>query len=274
MKRYPILLLLLPLALVALLSTACSPKNKTVKPNTRRVITTAKTVESVILNQPQFQTAQAKKARLSVDYQQRKVATSANISIYHDSIIIVSVQPMLGIELVRVEISKQQVLLLDKLNRRYCTLTYDQLRASSAIPVSYNDIEDLLTRHIFVIGESQQWLLNTQLEEQAYPDSHKLLFQKTKLKYEYQLDNSTHHILTTKLEHADPLITLIADYLNEQTYGEVVFPSVIRLGVSSTAIDLSCVVEMGPIEFNQPLNITAPSLQKMQQVDIKTILPM
>ena len=263
MKRYPILLLLLPLALVALLSTACSPKNKTVKPNTRRVITTAKTVESVILNQPQFQTAQAKKARLSVDYQQRKVATSANISIYHDSIIVVSVQPMLGIEL-----------LLDKLNRRYCTLTYDQLRASSAIPVSYNDIEDLLTRHIFVIGESQQWLLNTQLEEQAYPDSHKLLFQKTKLKYEYQLDNSTHHILTTKLEHADPLITLIADYRNEQTYGEVVFPSVIRLGVSSTAIDLSCVVEMGPIEFNQPLNITAPSLQKMQQVDIKTILPM
>ena len=64
-------------------------------------------VEQVIAVQPTFQQMQAAKARFKIDYQQHSYNVSGTINILTDSAIVISLQPLLGIELYRMEILPQ-----------------------------------------------------------------------------------------------------------------------------------------------------------------------
>lgn len=91
-----------------------------------------------------FQTFSSK---VAVDYSGsdgKKYNVNANIRMQRDSTIWISVNAMLGIEAMRVLITRDSVKLLDKLNKTYTAHSIDYLQKTTALPLDLTTLQDLI----------------------------------------------------------------------------------------------------------------------------------
>ena len=71
---------------------------------------------------------------------------SSQVRVWRNHFIAVSVQPMLGIEMVRMEATPDSLWIFDKMNRKYVAFTYPEIEQTLNTNLSYKKIQDLLTR--------------------------------------------------------------------------------------------------------------------------------
>jgi hypothetical protein len=86
-------------------------------------------------------------AKVKVEYKGRdgrNEDVNANIRMYKDSAIWINVNALLGIDVMRVLITKDSVKLLDKLNKTYTARSVDYLQEVSSLPLDLETVQDLL----------------------------------------------------------------------------------------------------------------------------------
>ena len=102
------------------------------------------TLERMNMNHINFQTFTAK---LKVDYKGgdgKSYDVNANIRMYKDSAIWISANAILGIEALRVYITRDSVKLLNKLNKKYTLRSVDYLKDVTALPLDLETLQDLI----------------------------------------------------------------------------------------------------------------------------------
>jgi hypothetical protein len=86
-------------------------------------------------------------AKVNVDYtgaDGKKYNVNANIRMYKDSAIWVSVIAILGLEAMRLYITEDSVKLLDKLNKTYTARSVDYLQEATSLPLNLKNLQDLI----------------------------------------------------------------------------------------------------------------------------------
>src|SRR5215216_6405944 len=111
-------------------------------------VDTAQLAREVVLklksNRINFKTFSAK---IDVDYRggdDKHYDVNANMRMYKDSLIWVSVNAVFGIEAMRMLITKDSVFLLDKLNKSYLVRSVDYLQEVSSLPLTLSTLQNLL----------------------------------------------------------------------------------------------------------------------------------
>lgn len=102
------------------------------------------TYHALLGNHIPYQTFSAK---LNVDYidaDDKKYNVNANLRMYRDSTIWVSVNAIFGIEGLRALITRDSVKILDKQNKLYTRRSIEYLQDVSALPVDLSTLQDLL----------------------------------------------------------------------------------------------------------------------------------
>ena len=84
------------------------------------------------------------RARIKYDDGNKRVALNANIRIKKDSVIWISLSPMLGIEVARGLITKDSLVLLDRINQEYKIYDYVSLSREFNFSVNYDLIQAFL----------------------------------------------------------------------------------------------------------------------------------
>jgi hypothetical protein len=85
------------------------------------------------------------KANATLQFDQREYSMSCSIQMWRNELIILSLQPILGVEMFRLEASQDSILVIDKMNRRYTTLAYDWASKAVQPTPSYKMIQDFVT---------------------------------------------------------------------------------------------------------------------------------
>ena len=86
-------------------------------------------------------------AKVDVDYRggdDKHYDVNANLRMYKDSLIWGSVNALLGIEAMRLLITKDSVFLLDKLNKTFTARSIDYLQEVSGLPLTLSALQNLL----------------------------------------------------------------------------------------------------------------------------------
>lgn len=94
-------------------------------------------------------------AKLAIDYQGSDGKTynvNSNIRMYKDSAIWISANAILGIEAMRVLITKDSVKLLDKLNKTYTARSVDYLQEVTSLPLDLFTLQDLILGNAVFVG--------------------------------------------------------------------------------------------------------------------------
>ena len=90
----------------------------------------------------------SQRVQVQLEWNQQRYSMNSTVRIWRGEIIIVSVQPMLGIEMLRVEATRDSVLVLDKMNRRYVTLAYSDIEQQTRLKINYKTLQDLLSKPV------------------------------------------------------------------------------------------------------------------------------
>ena len=110
-------------------------------------------VKQLQLAQPAFRTANASKMSVYVDFKGRQMDVKASCKIISDSALYLSIQPFMGVELFRLEMTPSTLIVVDKMNKRFYESNYSIFRNTLGVSVNYDGIQSLISNRLFVPGE-------------------------------------------------------------------------------------------------------------------------
>ena len=146
-------------------------------------------------------------AKVNVDYtgsDGKKYNVNANIRMYKDSAIWVAVNALLGIDAMRLFITKDSVKLLDKLNKTYTARSVDYLQEVTSLPLDLQNLQNLIIGNpVFLDSNVVSWSVNNnQISMLSIGDLFKNLI---------TLDENDKTLLHSKLDDKDPARNRTAD---------------------------------------------------------------
>lgn len=264
------------LSVIVLLIAGCSTQqNIQQKPRKVQQIDPQKQViEQVQAVQPRFSTLQAQKVKVSLEYGQYKLpSSSGSLNIVHDSAVILSLQPLLGIELYRIEISKRGISVIDKLNRRYADLTFKTMQETLGAGVEYEDIEALLTGCLFAAGAPDSTLatLSPSVTTDEDQNLHIIAFATGPAEYVFHADRQQYTLQKSTLSHRDSKGRAEVRYMNWQPTEDTIFPQTIEVSASTPETSGKCTVSMNTIVLNGKADVKQVDTGKYTKTDISNL---
>lgn len=145
---------LIPITLLLiLLVTGCKTGRKIAgEVGTRS--TEQKMLEQAIAAQPDFSSIDMKRMTVSINLGSSSYTSPATCRIIRDSVIHLSAQPFLGIEMVVAQFNKNGFTVLDKVRKVAYTGDYAQFSERFGIALNYTMLESLVTNRLFVMDDN------------------------------------------------------------------------------------------------------------------------
>ena len=81
------------------------------------------------------------------------MSSRVDLKMVKDSAFQLSVQPFLGIEVFRAEISVDSIKVIDRMNKRYVADNYANLKGQTPIEFNFYNLQALFTNHLFLPGQ-------------------------------------------------------------------------------------------------------------------------
>lgn len=125
---------------------------KTIKNRNRggKELTLEQIYDSVKITQLDYKSLQAKFS-VKVNTEKKKYPTfKGNLKILKDSMIWVSLTPGLGIEVARIQFTKDSIFILDRTTKKCIKGKYSFIKKLWKVDVDYNSIESILTNRFFI----------------------------------------------------------------------------------------------------------------------------
>lgn len=88
------------------------------------------------------------RAHVTLELDQHKYSMNSQVRVWRNNLVTVSLQPMLGIEVARMEATQDSVWVFDKMNRRYVAFAYSDLGQDISPKINYKTIQDFATHPI------------------------------------------------------------------------------------------------------------------------------
>ena len=92
---------------------------------------------------PQYETAYGK-GTVTIYYRQQRLSSPVVVTYIADSIVLASVQPIMGIEMYRLEAVRDKARLFEKLNRRYVEMTYDEISQQTNRRITFDLVQQMV----------------------------------------------------------------------------------------------------------------------------------
>lgn len=96
-------------------------------------------------------------ARLHLDFSgtQQELSSRVQLKMICDDRMQFSIQPFLGVEALRIEISNDSIKVLDRINKRFLADSYQQLKRELAVDFNYQNLQALIMNQLFLPGENR-----------------------------------------------------------------------------------------------------------------------
>jgi hypothetical protein len=95
------------------------------------------------------------RANIDLNVSGKSYSSRVDIKIVRDSALQLSIQPLLGIELFRVEFTEAGLTIIDRMNKRYVSESYAAVKGKLPVAFNYYNLQALFSNHIFIPGEQE-----------------------------------------------------------------------------------------------------------------------
>lgn len=216
-------------------------------------------------------------ARLSADLRLdggKQLGSRVEMKMVRDSIIQLSVQPFLGIEVFRLELTTDSVRLIDRMGKRYVAEEYGSLLEQAPFDFNFYNLQALFINRIFLPGKAAFTAKEyNRFRMSRYPEYIELKAQdRARLGYTFRIDQEE-KLTETRIADNDGLFSLAWLYSDFQTFGQQIFPvsmkaDVVVKGKPAGGLDLY----YSRIQLNKPMKFSSEGLKKYKRVELEDIL--
>lgn len=144
---------LIGLMLMVAFFASCSSTKSIKKSHSIEGMTETEFVENVIENAGGWKALTAKMS-LSVDLEGKGATkVSGTLRIKKDEVIQISITPVLGIEVARVEISPNGILVIDRMNKQYVDVSFEEVKTLAKTDLTFHTLQALFLNELFLPGK-------------------------------------------------------------------------------------------------------------------------
>ena len=191
----------------------------------------------------------------------KEVSSRGQIKIEKDKRLQISIQPMLGIEMFRIELTPDSIKLVDRMNKRYLVEDYKELKNNSEVDFNFHNLQALFTNQLFLPGE-------TSMPKNAFK---RFRWEQTPKGYVLQTKDNMGISYLFLADHEEKLnaakitdntdYTLQWDYNDFRIVDQQYFPMKMNGVLSTKNANNSIALNYSKVEVNTPLNMqfTIPS---------------
>ena len=262
------------LCLLLVLLTGCHTQKTAVKQDNEQQtlqLRQHQLTAQLIAAAPDIRTMQVKRMQLTLEYGGQQMSGNASLNLVCDSAITVSVQPLLGIELYRIELTRSDMCLIDKLNRRYCRLTYEELARQTGIGVEFEDVQAILTQKPCVVGQTDSLYLPSLLAQED-ENHYRMEVRQDRLDHRFVFDKGNLRLTSSEIEmYARGDKTRIG-YADLRTTGGVLFPMQLQIDYQTGEFSATVSLNMQRIVFNEGAEVRAAALNIYSSVTLEQLL--
>lgn len=232
-------LIYLPFFITAMLFMAffgCKTSHKAtdtkVKAENRPTDKTAPDLQQLITNQSFKATTVSAKASVKTEIGDNTNTFNINLRLQTDSVIWISISPLLGIEVARVMITRDSVKFMDRLNNRYSVSDFEFLTKLLKVNVDFDIIQGILTGNLFaykknkfnsVYIEDKYYILST-LSKRKLQRSMEDIDPNKPIVQDLYVDGSTYRITRLNVEDQRVQKSLLTDYEDHRVTDGGLFP--------------------------------------------------
>lgn len=255
-------------AVVVLVS--CKTTRTISKPTVKGKSPVVEVIEQIQKAQPQFQTANVNKMVMALEVGERKVNVSATCKIKMDSVIYLSIQPFMGIELFKAEFTTDSLRVFDKMNRRYYTADYSYFSNRFGVKVDFYSLQALLTSRFFCVGGKEIPTDSCKLTpltagQNRIDYASENMLQTTTI----SAQNVVQQVLLKAINSGYQLQTDYSDYLLQNG---VNFPQKIALQAGNQKTKATCNFSILRVDFNTDLKFIPTSSERFTRGDLDQLL--
>lgn len=234
-------------------------------------------VASMQEQEPAFRTFSA---RLNVDLQtgDKTMGSRVELKLVKDSALQLSVQPFLGIEVFRMELTPDSVKVMDRMNKRYVAEGYTALKEEWPIDFNFYNLQALFVHQLFLPGEQEV--------EGVHYDQFRLdregaitrLHARDRMDLRYCFEaNSSEQLLSTLITEGNGRYSLLWKYLSLEAQPSVawLFPLQMQVsfrdeGIRKGGMD----IRFSRLQWDKPLNMDFSVPAKYKRITFADIIKM
>lgn len=184
-----------------------------------------------------------KKASFSFDDGTQNKTFKGSIVIKKDSMIVISIVAMMGIELVRVKLTPDEVVIVDKYNKKVFLTSYNYFEEKYGINLDYRVLQSILSNSLFIYPSENDFYDDLKKYKHDI-DTKSYSFKSIKDKrlnrinkrnsndlilHEFSIYPDVYKIFNVFIKDFASNQTLIVDYDNFIEFNDVLFPEYINL---------------------------------------------
>ncbi|MDR1103314.1 MAG: DUF4292 domain-containing protein [Tannerella sp.] len=203
-------------------------------------------------------------------------SSRASLKIRKNEWLQLSLQPLLGIEAFRIDLSPDSIRIVDRLNKRYLAESFSRLKDSFRVEFNFYNLQALFTNQLFLPGETElPENAFTRFRRQPAPDGYTLQTRgASRWQYSFTAGRDrklyASRMIDTASEH-----TLYWDYADFRSVGTQLFPMKIQAGwsdgeeskgalsVNYSHIDTDVPVEIKPVIPSGYERVSLSQIRKM-----------
>lgn len=206
-----------------------------------------------------FKTLKARK--IDVEFTRNSVQdqAKANLAIYRDSLIAVSIIPALGYEAMRIMCTPDSVIIIDRTEKYWYGASFDYYRRKYQIPVEFADLQAILANEVFYYKDKYperiyERQINTREENMlclvdAYREGKRITNQGI------EIDATGTRLENIFVVDYDVRMRLNINYENFTEANETYFPKRISMDIIESNNTMRLEINYGQVIFNDSINV-------------------
>ena len=231
----------------------------------------AQLIEKIQLTQPQFNTANVSKMSMAFEMNERKVNVSATCRVKKDSAIYLSVQPFMGIELFKAELTTDSMWIFDKMNNRYYVVDYGFFSKRFGVEVDFYSLQALLFGQFFCVGAGKD-IPTDSCKLSVLPSGvNRIDFERGSMSQSTDI-STDYWIQQVVLKSKNSDYQLHTKYEEYTLSDSVNFPQEIALKATGQKSNASCDFSILRVEFNPTIKFTPTNTARYTRGDIEQLL--
>ena len=270
LSKYLIALLLL--LFVGIYS--CKPKERIVQAASElEDKTNSNLFEDILENEVRYSTFSSK-LNMSFSTGRKVLNSRATLRIVRNEAIQLSIQPIFGIEMFRLYIQPDCIIILDRMNKRYVQETYDDLKKEYPIGFNFYTLQSLFTNALFIPEQSNVLI----------DDYRKFRYVQSSNNYRLSGRDRISDIDYSFFVNGNDQITLTQMYMPAKKYSmewsydefslveKLFFPLEMKVSASSEKINLNTSISLSSINFDESLTLDSSIPSSYTKVELKEVI--
>ena len=216
------------------------------------------------------------KLNMTISTGTKTLSSKGSLKIVNNQAIQLSVQPLFGIEMFRLYVEPDHIIILDRMNKRYVKESFENIKGTSPMGFDYYTLQSLFTNKLFIPEKTSLSIQDYRKFKYAETEENYTLTardKKSDVDYSFFV-NGNDQITLSELSMPKKDYSLQWNYNEFSLMDNQFFPYEMKIEASTKKTKLNTSISLSSISLNDPMTLETSIPTSDTRVELKEVLKM